>query len=74
MDEIDSLLQEILDNAPNILPVTAIPDLDLIKFYDEVKEDLLERGEAIQQTTQEGRDLHSWRVALLVEIRRRNLR
>lgn len=65
-----------LDNATpvGIVPVSTLSEVELSARYNEVKEALLKRGEALSQTTQTGRDLQSERAALLIEMARRGLR
>ena len=56
------------------LPVTLLEGPALLTEYENTKNLLLQIGEALNPTTQQGRDLHSRRTALLVEIARRGYR
>ena len=57
-----------------IVPVSTLTDVQLVEKYNGVKEELLQRGEALAQKSQTGRDLQSERTAYLIEMRRRGLR
>jgi hypothetical protein len=53
--------------------VAVLNDAELSSRYNEVREELMKRGEMINPTTQIGRDLHSQRGAYIIELRRRGL-
>lgn len=61
-------------NPEDLLMPHVLTDIELVDAYQDVKEKILERGEGLQQTTDEGRRLHSERTALLVELAKRGLR
>lgn len=64
-----------LEITPAVIDVNVatLSDLELSKRFNEVKQELLERGEMIETNTQTGRDLHSQRAAYLIELRKRGL-
>ena len=53
--------------------VTMLTDLALLDRYQEITAQLFARKEARFPKTQEARDLHSERAALLIEIRKRKI-
>lgn len=53
--------------------VTLLDDAELSRRFNEVREDLMARGEMINCKTQTGRDLHSQRAAYIIELRKRGL-
>lgn len=70
-----------LEEPDDVLDVTTLSDLDLVDLAANVRQDLLESGqmpadlkECAIDATDEGRRLHSLRVALEVEMTRRGLR
>lgn len=54
--------------------VRTLTDPKLILELKRVRDRLLGRGEMLNPTTADGRELHSRRAALLIEMRRRGLR
>lgn len=70
-----------LEEPTDVVDVTTLSDLDLVDLYANVRQDLLGSGqmpadlkECVVDATDEGRSLHSLRVALEVEMRKRDLR
>lgn len=61
-------------DASDIVNVSTLADEDLIVRLQETVDELFRRKEALAPKTQTGRDLHSVRTALLVEMARRRLR
>lgn len=57
----------------DILRVDQLDDLNLAVKHKEVRKALMDSGEMLDPKTDTGRELHSQRVALIVEMRRRNL-
>jgi hypothetical protein len=72
-EQIESLEID-LSTAGSLVDVSVLTDEALLLRYEGVKEELMERQEAMHPHTQTGRDLHSLRVALLVAMARRGLR
>lgn len=71
-DEFDDIIGDLeFDPPPSIIPVSTLNEFQLSDRLNDLKEELLQRGEALHPTTQTGRDLHSERTAILVEINRR---
>lgn len=64
-----------LDDGVNVRPVTELSDRELLERIDDIRQRLYELGEmqANNPTTDEARDLHSERAALLIEQSRRGL-
>lgn len=54
--------------------VQLLDELELSTRFHAVTQELLARGEALDPTTDTGRDLHSTRSAYLVEMKRRGMR
>jgi hypothetical protein len=69
-DIVAGLEEEI--NAPDrMLSVRDLSDPELASALDDIRQELLDRGEMHHQTTDKGRGLQSLRAALIIEIRRR---
>lgn len=68
-------LMEGLDLEPpsGAVSVSVLNDLELSSRFNAVKQELLQRGEMVNPTTQAGRDLHSERAAFIIELRRRGM-
>ena len=69
-------LMEQLDVDPRTMVdvnVRLLNDAELSSRFSQVRQELMERGEMLNPTTQTGRDLHSERCAYLLELRRRGL-
>ena len=58
---------------PDVTSVSVLDDAMLLKRYRDLTEELKDRKEALRPTTQVGRDLHSQRAAMLVELKRRRI-
>lgn len=58
----------------DILDVTALSDVELLNLERELVEQLKQRGEMLNTTTDEGREIHSRRAAVRIELARRNLK
>lgn len=72
--DFDALAAEIGEpNVTEVVNVQLLDDLELSDRYHQVTNDLMERQEALSQHTAEGRDLHSMRAALRIEMARRGL-
>jgi hypothetical protein len=63
-----------LDVAGHLREFTTMTNAQLVRRYNDVKEDLKNRGELVEPRTDKGRDLHSQHTALLNELHERNLR
>lgn len=63
-----------LEVPEDIENVQKIPSPELTMRVQHIDSKLSSMGELRQPRTQEGRDLHSTRAALLVELARRNMR
>lgn len=76
MNDDDDFDWDGIDFTPpdSIVNVTVLTDIDLIDRYQEILEEILQRKEALNPTTDTGRDLHSARTACLVEMAKRGLR
>lgn len=76
-DEFSKLvgMLDLSDIGPMIpdVNVTLLDDAELSKRFNETREELMQRGEMINCTTQAGRDLHSIRAAYIIELRKRGL-
>lgn len=68
-------LEEELDlpDVSSVVSVALLDELELSKRFNEVRNELLQRGEMITPTTERGRELHSLRSAYLVEMRKRKM-
>ena len=67
---------EVLDNiyTADVINVAMLTEVQLLLRYEEVKQELYDRREALNPTTDKGRELHSVRSACLIEMARRGLR
>jgi hypothetical protein len=54
-----------------MMSVRDLNDAELSSALNDVRQELLERGEMQVQTTDKGRALQSLRAALIIEVRRR---
>lgn len=70
-DAIVAGLEEEIKTPDRMLSVRDLSDPELSSALNDVRQELLERGEMQAQTTDKGRGLQSLRAALLIEIRRR---
>lgn len=68
IDELD------LPAPSNDTCVQLLNEAELSSRLNKVTQELLRRGEALNPTTQTGRDLHSERSAYLLEMQRRRMR
>lgn len=73
-DEIVAGLEEEIVQPARMISVRDLSDVELSSALNDVRQELLERGEMHQQTTDKGRGLQSLRAALLIEVRRRQAR
>lgn len=79
MSDFDDIVSGLdLDETTDLpVPVSELSDLELAHRYDEVKRELRRTAQMFSDmpdgppSTKDGRDLHSQRLALLVELRRR---
>lgn len=62
------------DEYDDIINVSKLADIELSDIYRKTVDELFVLHEALAPTTQKGRDLHSLRTALLVELSARGLR
>lgn len=72
-DALEAEMREAFPNTTDIVNVQLLDEAELVDRYHAVTNALMERHEALHQTTDEGRDLHSMRTALRVEMSRRGL-
>lgn len=73
-DEFNRLMEGLDLTVPiNVESVTMLDEVELSRRFNEVRGELLTRGEMISPKTDTGRELHSQRAALLVEMRRRGM-
>lgn len=81
-DIVQGLDFEVLDEE--VTDVTGLDDLELVRLNEKVRQELLRTpstradgstsNQMLDPTTDAGRELHSRRVALMVELARRGLR
>lgn len=69
LDDLDFEIEE-----PTVRNAQEYSNLQLVDEYHSVIEELYQLREAIAPKTQHGRDLHSWRTSLLIEMATRGLR
>jgi hypothetical protein len=70
-DEIVAGLEEEIPQPSDAISVRDLSDAELSSRFSDVRQELLDRGEMHEQTTDKGRALQSLRAAYLIEIRRR---
>ena len=70
-DEIVAGLKDEIPQPERMISVRDLTDVELSSCLSDTRQELLERGEMHQQTTDKGRGLQSLRAALLIEMRRR---
>ena len=63
-----------IEEPDNITDVTKFTDIDLINYERTLVEQLKQRGEMINVTTETGREIHSLRAAARIELFRRGLK
>lgn len=78
-DDLNAWTEELRDWAEDIVvqDVEVVSTLDaasLLRRFAKVELDLRERGEMMEARTDTGRELHSARAAMLIELRRRRMR
>lgn len=66
----DSMREVVAAESTN---VTLLSDMELLDRFQTVTDELRDRHEMLRPTTETGRDLHSVRGAIRVELARRNL-
>ncbi len=59
--------------AQESLNVTLLSDIELLDKLQSVTDELRNRSEMLRPTTETGRDLHSVRGAVVVELKRRGV-
>lgn len=77
MSEEELQLQEMIDAMGIEVEETSVrtlSDYDLLTRYNSLTQSLLKEGEALDPHTQSGRDMHSEREAIKVEMIRRGIR
>lgn len=80
-EDMDSLFQSIVSgetfdaDVSDVQDVTTLDDMALLHLWNELNDALKALGEQLQLTnaTDEGRELHSRRTAVRVELAKRNL-
>lgn len=81
-DPFDSIVAGLdIEEPDDVVDVTALSDLDLVDLAAKTRQDLLrshqmtadDRMLSVEQGTEEGRRLHSLRVAIQVELNKRGL-
>lgn len=74
-DEVDwgSLMPEVPDYSTGDFNVILLSDGELVERFHEYTSELKKRGELINPTTDTGRDLHSQRGAMRIELAKRQL-
>lgn len=70
-DEIVAGLEDEIVQPEKLISVRDLNDVELSSALNDVRQELLQRGEMHHPTTDKGRGLHSLRAALLIEVRRR---
>jgi hypothetical protein len=70
-EEMAALVDALGITEPEPLPLS---DHELVSAYARVTQRLLERGETLRVTTDEGRRLHEERESFIIELSRRGLR
>jgi hypothetical protein len=70
-----------IEEPTDVVDITSLTDLELVDMCANVRQELLESGQMLGDSpvsaihaTHQGRELHSLRVALLVEMTKRGLR
>ena len=66
-------LDDIFENVPHVDSVASLSDVDLLRKYRHLTDELADRKESLAPRTQTARDIHSERAACLVELRRRHI-
>jgi hypothetical protein len=56
---------------PDVLDLSKLPQHRLSEVFNDTRDELNKRGEMMEATTPQGRELHSLRAACLVEMARR---
>lgn len=75
-DPFDAIVADLdfdIEVPEDVVDVTALNDVDLSKLHTRNRQQLLELGEMLAPRTDAGRVLHSERVSLMVEMRKRRL-
>ena len=71
--ELEAMVNE-LPVAGHLREYSTMTNAQLVRRYNDVKEDLKNLGEIVAPRTDKGRDLHSQHTALLNELHERKLR
>lgn len=56
---------------PTVVDVTTLNVAELVTRLEETRQNLFKLGEMLDPKTDQGRELHSTRAALLIELRKR---
>lgn len=73
-DPFDDLVANLNISEPDdVLDVTSLSNRDLIQRYNAVRRELTDMNEPIHALTAHGRELHSERGALRIELAKRGL-
>lgn len=77
-DEMDMFAQfEAQFDEPDLedaIDLSKLTDLEISTMFSDVRRDLLASEQMMNPTTERGRELHSQRAALLIEMSRRGMR
>lgn len=74
-DDLSAWADELRDVVVQDVEVVSVLDAaSLLQRFARVELDLRERGEMMEARTDTGRELHSARAAMLIELRRRRMR
>lgn len=60
-------------DTSTIVDFTKLSDLEVSTLFSDVRTELIKTDEMLHPTTDEGRRLHSERLALLIEMRKRGM-
>lgn len=75
-DPFDAIVADLdfaIETPEDVVDATALSDPDLAVTLSRCKQELLKLGEMLSPRSERGRELHSERVSLVVEMRRRKL-
>lgn len=60
-------------DTSTIVDFTTLSDLEVSSLFSDVRTELIKTDQMLNPTTDEGRRLHSERLALLIEMRKRGM-
>lgn len=74
-DDLFAAFEEQFDevDTSTIVDFTTLSDLEVSSLFSDVRTELIKTDQMLNPTTDEGRRLHSERLALLIEMRKRGM-